>query len=171
MEDKEIENPQDVEKEEEAAKTYTEAEYTAMKSQLDEVMSQYKAANEAIASYKEMDIDGIKASADEWKQKYEAAEESRKQQEYSDKLEKFVGAQGCKNAIYANYLKSQLQEKQLKFDGDTLLGGEDVVKKLRESCPDAFADDDKKPYFADSAQGAHKKQADDDAIRRIMGLK
>ena len=129
-------------------------------------------ANQTIQSYKDMDIDGIKKSAADWQEKYETSERERKAQAYSDQLDRFVQKQGMRNDIYAAHLKQQLTDKQLKFDDNgTLLGGDDVVKALRDSCPDAFADAKPKPQFVDSAQGNASALPDDDEIRRIMGLK
>ena len=119
------------------AKTYSEADYNALQAKLDAVTEQLNDANSKIQSYADMDIDGIKQSAADWQKKYEAAQDQMQQLEYSTKLDKFVAQQGCKNQIYADYLKRQIESKQLKFDGDTLLGGEDVVKALKKSCPDA----------------------------------
>ncbi len=88
------------------------------------------------------------------------------------KLDKFVASQNMKNDIYAAYLKGQLKDAELKFDKEgTLIGGEDIVRKLKDSCPDAFADDKPKPEFVGSTPGNTVKTADDDAVRRIMGLK
>lgn len=131
-------------------------------------------ANQTIQSYKDMDIDGIKKSAADWQDKYEKAEKARKEKEYSDQLDKFVQKQGMRNDIYAAHLKQQLADKQLKFDDNgTLLGGDDVVKALRDSCPDAFADAKPQPQFVGSANGSSGKTTDEDEemIKRIMGLK
>ena len=148
-----------------AEKTYSEADYNALKVQLDE-------ANQAIQSFKDMDIDGIKKSADEWKQKAEALEQAQKERDYSDKLDKFVASQNMKNAIYAAHLKGLLKDAELRFDKDgSLIGGADIVQKLKDSCPDAFADDKPRPEFVGSTPGNTVRTPDDDAIRRIMGLK
>lgn len=148
-----------------AEKTYSEADYTALQNQLSE-------ANKTIQSFKDMDIDGIKKSADEWKQKAEALEQAQKERDYSDQLDKFVASQNMKNAIYAAHLKGLLKEAELKFDKDgSLIGGADIVQKLKNSCPDAFADDRPKPEFTASTPGNTVKTSDDDAVRRIMGLK
>lgn len=148
-----------------AEKTYSEADYNALKVQLDE-------ANQTIQSFKDMDIDGIRKSADEWKQKAETLEQAQKERDYSDKLDKFVASQNMKNDIYAAHLKGLLKDAELKFDkGGSLIGSADVVQKLKESCPDAFADDKPKPEFVGSTSGNTVKPPDDDAIRRIMGLK
>lgn len=80
-----------------------------------------------------------KAAAD-WKQKFEQAEADRKEKEYRDGVAAFVRKQGMKNDIYADHLTRQIIGKKLSFDENgVLLGGDDVVKALRESCPDAFA--------------------------------
>lgn len=122
------------------------ADIQAEKDAAAKIQSSLDTANETIQSYKDMDIDSIKKSAEDWKQKYEQAEADRKEKEYSDQLDKFVQKQGMRNDIYAAHLKQLLSDKQLKFDGNgTLLGGDDVVKALRESCPDAFAGSNKNP--------------------------
>ena len=150
---------------EQAEKTYSEADYNALKTQLDD-------ANKTIQSFKDMDIESIQKSADEWKQKAEALEQAQKERDYSDKLDRFVASQNMKNDIYAAHLKGQLKDAGLKFDKEgTLFGGEDIVRKLKTSCPDAFADDKPKPEFTASTPGNTVKSPDDDAIRRIMGLK
>ena len=121
--------------------TYT-ADIQAEKDAAAKIQSDLDTANETIQSYKDMDIDGIKKSAADWQEKYEEAEKARKEKEYSDQLDKFVQKQGMRNDIYAAHLKQQLLEKQLKLDEKGVpLGGDDVVKALRESCPDAFAPD------------------------------
>lgn len=154
------------------AKTYTEAEYTALQAQLADAQKQLGEANTAIQSFQDMDIDGIKQSAEAWKQKAEQLEAAQKEKAHSDALDRFVQAQGMRNEIYAAHLKGQLEAAELKFDKDgTLIGGEDIVKKLRQSCPDAFADTAPKPAFVDSTPGDTRKTPDDAAIRRIMGLK
>lgn len=117
------------------AKTYSETEYNALKQQLDD-------ANAKIQEFAKMDVESIQKSADEWKQKFQQLEAQQKEKEYSDGLDKFVTKQNMKNDIYAAHLKQQLVDAQLKFDkSGVLIGGEDVVKKLREDCPDAFAPD------------------------------
>ena len=148
-----------------AEKTYSEADYNALKTQLDE-------ANKTIQGFKDMDIESIQKSADDWKQKAEALEQAQKERDYSDKLDKFVASQNMKNEIYASHLKGLLKDAGLKFDKDgSLIGGADIVRKLKTSCPDAFADDKPKPEFTASTSGNTAKTPDDDAVRRIMGLK
>jgi hypothetical protein len=82
------------------AKTYSEEDYKALQAKLDAVTGQLNDANSKIQSYTEMDI------AD-WQKKYEAAQNQMQQMEYSAKLDKFVAQQGCRNPIYADYLKFQ----------------------------------------------------------------
>lgn len=148
-----------------AEKTYSEADYNALKTQLDE-------ANKTIQGFKDMDIESIQKSADDWKQKAEALEQAQKERDYSDKLDKFVASQNMKNEIYASHLKGLLKEAELKFDKEgSLIGGAEIVQKLKASCPDAFADDKPKPEFTASTAGNTAKTPDDDAVRRIMGLK
>lgn len=131
------------------------ADIQAEKDAAAAVQTQLETANTTIQSYKDMDIDGIKQSAADWQKKYEDAEKERKAQAYSDGLDKFVQKQGMRNDIYAAHLKQQLSDKQLKFDDNgVLLGGDDVVKALRESCPDAFANSGKnQPHIVEPSNG------------------
>lgn len=160
-----------------AVKQITDTYSTDIQAEKDataKIQGDLDTANQTIQSYKDMDIDAVKKSAADWQEKYETAEKERKAQAYSDQLDKFVQRQGMRNDIYAAYLKQQLADKQLKFDDNgTLLGGDDVVKALRDSCPDAFADAKPKPQFVDSTDGNPGKSEDEDEemIKRIMGLK
>ena len=160
----EMESTENQQAETKPEKTYSEAEYTALQNQLND-------ANKTIQSFESVDIENIKKSAEDWKQKAEQLEADQKAKEYSDKLNKFVQAQGMKNPIYAEYLKNQLIHAELKFKDDMLIGGEDIVTKLKADYPDAFADTQPKPQFVDSTSGNTSKTLDDDVIRRIMGLK
>ncbi|MDE6707970.1 MAG: phage scaffolding protein [Oscillospiraceae bacterium] len=160
----EMESTENQQAETNPEKTYSEAEYTALQNQLND-------ANKTIQSFQDMDIESIKKSAEDWKQKAEQLEADQKEKEYSDRLDKFVQAQGMKNPIYAEYLKNQLIHAELKFKDDMLIGGEDIVKKLKADYPDAFADTQQKPKFVDSTSGNTSKTPDDDMIRKIMGLK
>lgn len=126
---------------EQAAKTYTEQEYNALKAQLD-------TANDTIKSYEKMDIDGIKASVVDYKQKWEQAENDRKTFEHRTKVGGFVKSLGLKDDIYEKHVTDLLLEKELKFDGDKLIGGDDVVKQFREKYPDAFKSADTGGFIA-----------------------
>lgn len=121
---------------------YTAEAYTALQEQLKAVQKQLKDANAAIQSYKDMDIDGIQKAAADWQQKYEQAEAERAAQDYRNSVSEFVRKQHLKNDIYSDYLMNQILGKKLQFDENgTLLGGEEMVRALKESCPDAFAPD------------------------------
>jgi len=131
-------------------------------------------ANKEIASYKDMDIEGIKKSAEDYKTKYETAENDYKakiaEMELNNKLEKYVDTLNLKNDIYKNAIISQIKEKELKFDGDTLLGGEELVKGFKEKYAEAFVDTKPKPTFADSTPGV-PSNSNENSLRIAMGLK
>lgn len=116
-------------------------------------------ANKEIDSYKSMDIDAIKQSAEDYKNKFETAEKDYQakisQMEYDNKLDKYVDGLNLKNDIYKNAVISQIKEKELKFDGDVLLGGEELVKGFKEKYADAFNDTKPKPTFADTTPGTN----------------
>lgn len=151
--------------------TYT-ADIKAEKDVSAGIQQSLDTANATIQSYKDMDIDGIKASVEEYKQKWEKSEADRKAFEHKTKLGQYVKGLGLRDDVYEQHVTSLLMEKGLKFDGDKLIGGDDIVSAFRESHKDAFADSEPKPKFVDSAGGVQKSNATDDAtIRAIMGLK
>lgn len=44
-----------------------------------------------------------------------------------------------KNDVYEKYVTDLLTSKELKFDGDKLIGADDVVQQFRTAHADAFA--------------------------------
>lgn len=98
----------------------------AVQTQLDE-------ASKTIQSYKDMDIDGIKASVEDYKQKLEQSEADRAAFEYRTKLSQYVKGLQLKNDVYEKYVTDLLTSKELKFDGDKLIGADDVVQRFIRS--------------------------------------
>lgn len=134
------------------------SKYDTLQTDLQNQKDLLKTANAEIDSYKSMDIDAIKKSAEDYKTKYETAEKDYQakisQMEYDNKLDKYVDTLNLKNDIYKNAVISQIKEKELKFDGDVLLGGEELVKVFKEKYAEAFVDTKPKPTFADSTPGS-----------------
>lgn len=119
-----------------AVKTYSEAEYNALQEKLASTEKQLAEANTTIQSFKDMDIEGIKKSADDWKQKAEQAEAERKAFEHRTKLQAYVKGLHLRDEIYEEHVTKLLEEKGLKFEGDKLIGGDDVVQTFREGHAD-----------------------------------
>lgn len=128
-------------------------------------------ANITIQSYKDMDIDGIKASVEDYKQKWEQSEADRKAFEHKTKLSGYVKGLGLKDDVYEQHVTNLLMEKGLKFDGDKLIGGDDIVSAFRKSHTDAFKSAESKPQFVDHAGGNSNTSTDDEFISTILGLK
>lgn len=160
------ENGKDINKANEKVKTL-EAEVNNTKELLTN-------ANKEIDSYKSMDIEAIKKSAEDYKTKFETAEKDYQakisEMEYNNKLDKYVGTLNLKNDIYKKEVISRIKEKELKFDGDTLLGAEELVKSFKEQYADAFVDSKLKPSFADTTPGTPSNSGEND-LRIAMGLK
>lgn len=160
------ENGKDINKSNEKIKTL-EAEVNNTKELLTN-------ANKEIDSYKSMDIEAIKKSAEDYKTKFETAEKDYQvklsQMEYDNKLDKYVGTLNLKNDIYKKEVISRIKEKELKFDGDTLLGGEEFVKGFKEQYAEAFNDTKPKPTFSASTPGT-PSNSDENSLRLAMGLK
>lgn len=130
-------------------KTYSEKEYNALAKKLE-------TANNTIQSYKDMNIDGIKASVEDYKQKWEQSENDRKAFEHKTKVSDFVKSLGLKDDIYEKHVTDLIINKELKFDGDKLIGGDDVVKQFREKYPDAFKVADTGSFIAPTGNSVTK---------------
>ncbi len=118
------------------------------------LQTQLSEANTQIESFKDMDVEAIKKSADEWKTKYEKSEADRAEFEHKTKLAGYVKGLNLKDDIYENHVTNTLIEKGLKFDGDKLIGGEDVINAFKESHPDAFKAKDIPPKFSYTVNGS-----------------
>lgn len=141
------------------------------KDSAETLKTQLSEANSQIESFKSMDVDKIQKSAEDWETKYKQSEADRAAFEHKTKVGSLVKELKLKDSIYEDYLVNQLIEKELKFDGDKLIGGEDVINAFKDAHPDAFADTKPKPEFVDSTPGSTQKTPDDDYIRKVMGLK
>ena len=150
--------------------TYT-ADIKAEKDTAAGIQQSLDTANATIQSYKDMDIDGIKASVEDYKQKWEQSEADRKAFEHKTKLGQYVKGLGLRDDVYEQHVTNLLMEKGLKFDGDKLIGGDDIVSAFRESHKDAFKGTEPKPQFVGSAAGGQNPKADDEFIDTILGLK
>ena len=100
-------------------------------------------ANKEIDGYKEMDIESIKKSANDWKQKYEDLEKQKTQEEYERKIDNYISGLNMNDEVHAEKLKSQIKEKELKFEDDKLIGGDDIVKIYKEKYPHVFGNESK----------------------------
>ncbi len=148
----------------EPVKTYTEQEYQTLADQLAK-------ANQTIQDFEKMDIDGIKKSVEDYKQKWEQSEHDRKAFEHRTKVSGYVRNLGLKDDIYEKYVTDMILEKELKFDGDKLIGGDDVVNQFKEKYPDAFKSAQPVPEFSVNTPGTSGVRDDDAFVRAVMGLK
>lgn len=140
------------EQEQEQAKTYSEQEYQALQIQLDKLK---KSTSEN----------------EDYKQKWEQSEQARKDFEYQTKVGSFVKSLGLKDDIYEKHVTDLILEKGLKFNGSSLIGGDDVVNDFREKYPNAFKSAEPVPEFSVSTTGQNGVKDDDAFIRKVMGLK
>lgn len=123
---------------EETQKTYTVEEYSTLETKYKALETQLAEANKTIQGYKDMDIDSIKKSVKDYKTKYEQSEADRKAFEHKTKVSAYVRGLNLKDDIYENYITNELISKGLQFDGDKLIGGDDVVSAFKTTHPDAF---------------------------------
>lgn len=113
-------------------------------------------ANKEIEGYKEMDIASIKKSADDWKQKYEDLEKQKTEEEYERKIDNYISGLNMNDEVHAEKLKSQIKEKELKFEDNKLIGGDDIVKLYKEKYPHVFGNEQKLKGIK-IVEGADKK--------------
>ena len=110
--------------------------------------TQLSEANTQIEGFKSMDVETIKKSAEDWEEKFKKSEADRAAFEHKTKISGLVKGLKLKDDIYENYLTNALIEKELKFEGDKLIGGDDVINAFRESHPDAFQTEPIPPKFS-----------------------
>lgn len=116
-------------------KTYSEDEYNALKAQLDALEKSAK-------------------DNEDFKAKFEASEQARKDFEHKTKISAYVKSLGLKDDIYEKHVESLILEKGLKFDGDKLIGGDDIISAFKETHPDAFKPSPSERTAAPTAQNS-----------------
>lgn len=100
-------------------RTYSEEEYNALRTQLESLEKSIK-------------------DNEDFKAKWEQSEADRKAFEHKTKVSAYVRGLNLKDDIYENYITNELISKGLQFDGDKLIGGDDVVSAFKTTHPDAF---------------------------------
>lgn len=110
--------------------------------------TQLSEANTQIEGFKSMDVETIKRSAADWEEKFKKSEADRAAFEHRTKVSGLVKGLKLRDDIYENYLTNALIEKELKFEGDKLIGGDDIINAFRESHPDAFQTEPIPPKFS-----------------------
>ena len=132
-------------------KTYSEQEYNALKMQLERLKQSAK------------DNEGFK-------KKWEQSEKDRKDFEHRTKISAYVRSLGLKDDVYEKYISDELIKAGFQFDGDKLIGGDELVSKFKETHADAFKDSEPVPKISAKATGT-TVQKDDSILRSVMGLK
>ncbi len=87
-------------------------------------------------------------ACDDWKQKSRQQAEADKQKFiHESKVAGYVKGLKLKDEIYENHVTKMLLDKGLQFEGDKLIGADDVVNPFKESHPDAFQSTKPTPTF------------------------
>ena len=133
-------------------KTYSEEEYKALETQLDELKKSV-------------------ADNEDFKAKWEQSEQARKDFEHRTKVNSFVKSLNLKDDIYEKYVSDIIIEKGLKFEGEKLIGGDDVVSVFKEKYPNAFKSEKPLPEFSVHSSGQEGAGTDEAFIRSVMGIK
>ncbi len=129
------------------------ADVKTEKDAAEQLRTQLAEANTQIEGFKNMDIESVKRSAAEWEEKFKQSEAERAAFEHKTKVSSLVKELSLKDSIYEDYLVNQLIEKELKFDGDKLIGSDDVIKSFKEAHPDAFITDKPQVDMGGSTKG------------------
>ncbi len=129
-------------------------------TELDGVKQQLIDANAEIQSYKDMDIDGIKQKAADWEQKYNSETQKLNdkltKQERDHQMDRYLDTVGLKSgAMYRDYVRKALEEKDLKLEDGKFLGADDVMKELKENpdYKDAFIAEEPDPTGDEGGNG------------------
>ncbi|MCC8069620.1 MAG: hypothetical protein LIO71_07715 [Ruminococcus sp.] len=101
------------------ARTYSEEEYNALKTQLESLQQSTK-------------------DNEDFKAKWEQSEKARKDFEHKTLVSAYVRGLNLKDDIYEKYITDELISKGLKFENGKLIGGDDVISAFKETHPDAF---------------------------------
>lgn len=111
---------------------------TAKEQELETVRDNLSKANETIKSYKGMNIDDIQKSADDWKTKYEGMEQQLTKVKNNARLEKEIAGF---NTIDSDVLLKLINQEDLVYKDDKILGLEDQIVKIKEGKPYLFKED------------------------------
>lgn len=114
---------------------------------LTEAHENLEAANKQIEEFKGMDIESIQRACDDWKQKAEQAEADKQKFIHESKVAGYVKGLNLKDEVYENHVTKMLLDKGLQFEGDKLIGADDVVNPFKETHPDAFQSTKPTPTF------------------------
>lgn len=131
-------------------------DYDVMKSQSDTLQEQLEQANAQIEEFKNMDIESVKAACEDWKTKAETAKEEKESFIHKTKVKDYVKSLNLRDGVYEDHVTKLLLDNKLQFDGDVLIGGDDIVTKFKETYPTAIKEDKPQPKFA-SATGQTKE--------------
>lgn len=142
-------------------------EVKAKEQQLQQVQDELTEANSQIAEFKNMDIESVRKACDNWKAKAEQAEAEKEQFIHESKVSGYVKSLNLKDDVYENHVTKMLLDKQLQFDGDMLIGADDVIHPFRQAHPDAFRDEKEKPKFVDATGKEHSIQLTKEDFRKM----
>lgn len=108
--------------------------FDAKETEFKNVSTQLTDANKQIEAFKGMDVEGIKKAADEWKTKYETskseADKELNKLRLDNAVERALMAAKTKNPKLA---KAALDMALIKLDGESILGLNEQLDKLKES--------------------------------------
>lgn len=135
-------------------------ELETIQKKLEDTEKLLKDATNEIKGYKEMDIESVKKSAEDWEQKYKNLEKQKAEEEYERKIDNYISGLSMNDEVHAEKLKSQIKEKELKFENEKLIGGDDIVKEYKEKYPHVFGNEQKLKGIK-IVTGADKKDVTD----------
>jgi len=106
---------------------------------------QLKDANKKIDEFKDLDVEGIKKASDDYKLKFEQSEKDAEEKltklKYDFGLTNYVNKFEFASERVKKSILDDLKSKEFKLDGETFLGADDYIEKLKKSEPQSFAED------------------------------
>ena len=138
--------------------------FKGLETERDGLKTQLSEANTTIQSFKDMDIEGMKKASEDWKTKYDtdtaALQKQLADKDYASSVERIVAGEKFTSEAARKAFIADLKAKELKVDGDTLLGYADFKKAYAEADPNAFASDKKQPTITAPGNPAPSQTSD-----------
>ena len=126
-----------------------------LKSENEGLRTQIGEANSQIEQFRSMDIDGIKQAADDWEQKAKQAEaDAAAKVEAMQRDYALIGVLRDNKARNPEKCLKFLDVDALSFQDGKFTGLTEQINNLKASDGYLFEDDEQKPKFSGSTQGA-----------------
>lgn len=128
--------------------------YDRLNEQKNQLEKDVKARDGQIADLSKVDVADLQETIERLKTENETSKQEKEKFIHETKVKQYVEKLALKDDVYEKHVTNMLLEKGLKFDGETLLGADDVINPFKEGHPEAFKSNEEKPHFAGNTGGS-----------------